>query len=125
MICSKCKIDKPNNEFYKHKTNLSGYRSDCKECTPKKTYRQSRTSQLKHHYNITLEQYQLLFKQQRGRCAICRNTSKRFLDVDHSHITNKVRGLLCNRCNKTIGAFEDNIRLFKFAIKYLSSTEQL
>ena len=38
-----------------------------------------------------------------NQCAICkkhRNEFKNNLSVDHSHITNKIRGLLCYRCNK-------------------------
>jgi hypothetical protein len=36
-------------------------------------------------------------------CAICkkpRSAFKNSLSVDHNHITSKVRGLLCYRCNK-------------------------
>jgi hypothetical protein len=41
-------------------------------------------------------------------------------NVDHSHITGKVRGILCPSCNLTIGLFEDNIEIIKNAIKYLT-----
>jgi len=38
-------------------------------------------------------------------CAICekpRSAFKNNLSVDHDHKTNKIRGLLCFRCNKFI-----------------------
>lgn len=38
-------------------------------------------------------------------CAICEkpsNSFKKRLSVDHNHHTNKIRGLLCFRCNKFI-----------------------
>jgi len=38
-------------------------------------------------------------------CAICNKPSSAFkkrLSVDHNHVSNKIRGLLCYRCNKFI-----------------------
>lgn len=38
-----------------------------------------------------------------NQCAICgkpRDPLKKSLNVDHNHKTNKIRGLLCYRCNK-------------------------
>lgn len=79
-------------------------------------------NKLKFNYGITLEQYNQIFEQQQGRCAICGieqiKTMKRFA-VDHNHITNKVRGLLCNRCNLAIGLFEDSIVGLNKAVEYL------
>jgi Recombination endonuclease VII len=40
-----------------------------------------------------------------NQCAICekpREVFKKNLSVDHNHKTNKIRGLLCYRCNKFI-----------------------
>jgi len=45
----------------------------------------------------------ILFKQQKGRCAICgkhQNEFKRRLNLDHNHTTGQIRGLLCYYCNK-------------------------
>ena len=40
---------------------------------------------------------------QDGRCAICGNKPlRRRLAVDHSHITQEVRGLLCLSCNHEV-----------------------
>jgi hypothetical protein len=39
--------------------------------------------------------------------------------VDHNHSSGKVRGLLCNRCNRAIGMFEDSPELLLSAISYL------
>ena len=38
-----------------------------------------------------------------NECAICkkpRSAFKKSLSVDHNHKSNKIRGLLCYRCNK-------------------------
>jgi hypothetical protein len=58
-------------------------------------------------------------KAQRGRCAICRRTSKRELHIDHCHKTGKVRGLLCSACNPALGAFKDDPKLLMAAVRYL------
>lgn len=74
-------------------------------------------------YGITPEAYQMIFDWQDGVCFICRFPSrKRRLAVDHDHVTGKVRGLLCRRCNRDIlGYFaNDRIEVFQRAIDYLT-----
>jgi len=85
--------------------------------------------ELSRKYNITLEQYSAMYISQSGVCLICGENKKsatdkyatRFeiLHVDHCHKTNKVRGLLCSKCNKVLGVFEDNVAYLINAIKYL------
>lgn len=59
---------------------------------------------LYRRYKITPEAYQALEDGQRGRCGICHKEKK--LVVDHCHISLKVRGLLCDRCNMLLGYIE-------------------
>jgi hypothetical protein len=40
--------------------------------------------------------------------------------IDHSHITNHIRGLLCNKCNLGLGFFRDDLNLLQNAIDYLA-----
>lgn len=78
-------------------------------------------------YGITLDEYERLATKQSNVCAICnqpetlilRGRIKR-LHVDHCHITNKVRGLLCAKCNKALGLFYDKPELLQKAINYLN-----
>jgi len=39
--------------------------------------------------------------------------------IDHNHETGKVRGLLCNYCNRLIGAIESDVGRAKAATVYL------
>jgi hypothetical protein len=75
-------------------------------------------------YGITEDQYQQIRELQRGVCAICeRHQRYRRLSVDHCHKTKKVRGLLCNWCNRSLGRYGDSpIRLRK-AAEYLETFE--
>lgn len=57
-------------------------------------------------YGLTPEQYQEMFDRHDGACWLCGRTQKKRLSVDHDHVTNKVRGLLCNRCNTVLGWLE-------------------
>lgn len=73
-----------------------------------------------------LDCYEKLLKEQNYVCAICKqkNTTtrngkiKRYA-IDHCHITNKVRGLLCGFCNAALGYYKDSIELHESAIIYL------
>jgi hypothetical protein len=137
--CTKCGETKQPEEFYPDPTKkITGRRPDCKECNKKSTkkwvtkHQKKTTSRqyfwsVKHKYNLTEERYHAMMSEQNGKCAICLTIpkSKRNgkttirMHVDHCHKTNKVRGLLCYKCNSAIGLFEDNINRMKNAIKYI------
>ena len=66
-------------------------------------------------YGMTDADYEALFLAQEGKCAVCKTDTpgkgRRYFDVDHDHISGKVRGLLCHVCNKYVGSFENARRL--------------
>jgi|ERR1017187_7892677 hypothetical protein len=75
-------------------------------------------------FNLTIEQYDEMLRQQDYKCAICRRDTPNKKQnthwaVDHDHTTGKVRGLLCQNCNQGLGKFKDNKILLEEAIKYL------
>lgn len=70
-------------------------------------------------YGITEVDYQTLLAKQNGGCAICGSSGRRRLDVDHDHLTNKIRGLLCNNCNRGLGHLKDDPALLRLAATYL------
>lgn len=93
-------------------------------------------SRLKYRYNITLEQYNKMYEDQKGVCQIC-NEPETYLDqfknpkalaVDHDHSCcpeetscgECVRGLICQNCNLLLGVAKDNISLLLNSAAYLN-----
>lgn|SRR6185503_2558605 len=74
---------------------------------------------LKHLYKITLDDWNLLFARQDGRCAVC--SERKRLYVDHCHATGRVRGLLCRDCNLALGHLKDSPELLTYLLAYLQS----
>ena len=72
-------------------------------------------------YGLEPYDYQALFEAQNGLCAVCEQPSTRPLCVDHDHIVNRVRGLLCSGCNAGIGLLGDSVQGLIRAINYLES----
>ena len=83
-----------------------------------------RKHRLKTKYNITIEQYNFMLEKQNGCCNICKKHQdelKNILAVDHDHATGKIRGLLCMKCNRALGAYNDNIDILLNAIEHLKN----
>ncbi len=87
-----------------------------------------RNQMLKTTYKITIEEYNKLFNEQNGCCAICLVPQEKFkkrLAVDHNHVTNEIRGLLCSNCNiKVVSVVENFSHLIPKAIEYLSKLKK-
>ena len=69
-------------------------------------------------YGLTPEEYQALMITQDGKCAICGLAHDR-LDVDHHHDSGRIRGLLCRRCNTTLGLVNEDPALLGKMRSYL------
>ena len=67
----------------------------------------ARHAQKLQKYQLTVERYDMMLSVQHGVCALCGGRDKkRMLAVDHCHVTGKIRGLLCWRCNSMLGVYE-------------------
>jgi hypothetical protein len=100
-----------------------------------------RDRKYKRELLINESQFKELNDKQKGLCAICGNPETRKshknrtkpndesdsiikrLSIDHTHTTEKIRGLLCGGCNTALGGLKDSIQVLKSAILYLSSHE--
>lgn len=75
---------------------------------------------LERRYNFSEAEYKAMLAAQGGVCAICEEPpTKERLHVDHNHVTGQVRGLLCRRCNLTLGFWNDEPKRFARAAAYL------
>jgi len=86
---------------------------------------------------ITPEQLHYVKQVQDNRCGICgleetvqgkagrgrKELRVKELAIDHCHVTNKFRGLLCSRCNSALGMLKDNILVAQNLLTYLQFHE--
>jgi hypothetical protein len=124
--CSKCGEWKELGEFSKKKSRWDGLHGWCRACQANRyvlypaLYREQ---QIKRKYGLGPEEYNELLLKQGGACAICgralETEKPNKVHVDHDHITGKVRGILCENCNKGIGFLKDSIESLQRAIAYL------
>jgi hypothetical protein len=133
-------MSKNLNEFYNRSYPKKGKETRCKKCMnsynfqyckrnrkkrneqAREKYRTKYSEHLKYKYNITLDDYNSMFQNQAGCCAICnihQNELNTKLHIDHCHNTNKIRGLLCSNCNTSLGLMKDDTFRLEKAIKYL------
>lgn len=117
--CRTCGKSKSVSDFSGRTNRASKTASRCRECMRPTT----RWKRLKERYGIDRETFERMTADQGGLCAICHRPPQiwRHLDVDHCHETNRVRGLLCRKCNVGIGAMEDVPDRMRAAAAYIES----
>lgn len=87
---------------------LKKYQKTWKERHPEKRKLYTRNSRIRA-YGIEPEIYYEMLENQGHRCAICNAKSeRRAMNIDHNHESGKVRGLLCDGCNLSLGHLERN-----------------
>lgn len=126
--CVKCRKDRNEQakKYYKKRSTLSD---------KEKNYfkRRNRNASLKRKYNIDIETYEQMLKEQDNLCGICEQSlitnsqkgwgGKREACVDHNHKSGKVRGILCRGCNLALSMIENKIFQQK-SNQYLSKFEK-
>jgi Recombination endonuclease VII len=143
--CNKCGTSKELAQFHKHRGYRDGHISVCKAC--RRDYNDSvrdrrnewvrgwrkqnpdkqQTYRLKTDYGISFEEYTEILAQQGGVCKICRqpeqlktkNGKVKLLAVDHDHETDKIRGIICNGCNRAIGYIFNDPSIARAIAEYL------
>ncbi|QXJ19887.1 endonuclease VII domain-containing protein [Actinomadura graeca] len=122
--CAQCQETKPVGEFGKNRAAASGLTTYCRPChnkvmaeTKQRLYGSDRNYLLKLRYGLTEEQVDQMIVRQGGVCVICLRAEAK--QVDHSHLTGVVRGILCFRCNGALGQFHDDPRCLGDAADYV------
>lgn len=149
--CKCCEIEKDISEFGNTRAKGRPYKASiCKSCKSKKkeirmknvnnrteSYikmkkKISMKAGLKKKYNLSLEDYNRMLKEQNNVCKICNkpeihlniNNEIQRLSVDHCHTTGKIRGLLCKKCNSMLGQAGDDIDILLAGIEYLKDSQK-
>ena len=112
-FCRSCGKTKPWAEWSKNKRASDGFQTRCKECASAA----GRRDHLKNSYGMTVADLDAMLLAQHGVCAICQTAPA--AHVDHDHQTEKVRGLLCFRCNAALGQLGDDPLVLRRAARYL------
>lgn len=131
--CSRCRQEKPLEEFTALKQPLrrTRYRAYCCPCITaynRERYvrdkRRARELDLIRRFGITVVEYEAMLAAQGGACAICGGPEPRAgasLAVDHDHATGRVRALLCSPCNVTLGHMRESPARLRAAADYLEA----
>lgn len=147
--CRDCTVELPITNFYAHSRQTKRgetrtyYYTRCIACHTsrtsdwgkKNTERRraiNRKSHQKNHYQaknygITPARYEEMVLAQNALCAICGQPEvrKTRLSIDHDHITNVVRELLCDRCNNILGRAKDDPEILRGAAAYLDRHREI
>lgn len=116
-VCRNGHIMTPDNSYqaYQH-GKKDGVK--CRTCQK----RVARETKLRLYYGISPERYQEMLIEHDNKCRICRTDRPGGMGswhVDHCHVTNVVRGLLCSNCNTALGKAKDSIAILQAMIDYL------
>ena len=79
-----------------------------------------REKQRARRYGLSLQEYRTILARQGNACAICKKSDQP-LCIDHCHSTGKVRGFLCDNCNRGLGCYEDDSTRTRAATAYLEA----
>ena len=127
--CKQCRreynianVERHNKMVYKwRKDNPDRARATSRRCYVKNRDKWVELRRVKQYKKYVIGLYDKLYDQQSGRCAIC-GVRPDVLYIDHDHITDEIRGLLCRKCNFGIGLFgvdEHEAVFLKAAINYI------
>ena len=96
-------------------------KSRCKACDSAATY----GAHIQRAYGLSYRDYLNLYEFQQGKCFICGKKPRTIrLAVDHDHITNRVRGLLCSgerSCNHDVLGNISDLYMAKRIVIYLET----
>lgn len=117
LVCIKCDIRQPIENFYRAGLHVNEIKRTCKSC-----YAGNRkvVEELRFQHPYPDENYS---------CPICTRTieevnkyNQKTLGtwvLDHCHDTDTFRGYICKHCNTGLGGFREKLDTVKSAVRYL------
>ena len=125
--CPACAQWKPNQDFPRNRSAVTGRAAYCKPChnrigreNREKLHGTTRQFHLRRRYGVDAVEVEWMILRQGGVCAVCGTGNP--AHVDHDHDTGKVRGVVCFNCNKGLGKLRDDPQLLRSAIRYLKKS---
>lgn len=92
---------------------------DCDVESRTKRAEKARWARVKKEYGLSELDVEKMLDKQNFQCVICSKNIQAGYHIDHCHSTNKVRGLLCQKCNQAIGLFDEDEKRMQNAASYL------
>jgi Autographiviridae endonuclease VII len=85
-----------------------------------------RRAKILRQHGMSMQDYEAMLARQNGACGICERPfgPRRTPCIDHCHVTELVRGLLCSNCNVGLGFFDDSPIFARKASAYLTRWQQ-
>lgn len=128
-VCSACRRELPLTAFGKNRSAKDGLANQCHDCLKdsRRKWRESnpelhRSRHIKGRYGIALRDYLALLEATNGKCPVCGKPPTpphdRF-DLDHDHVTGRVRGPLCRPCNLALGGARDDPAILRAFADYI------
>ena len=103
--------------------------NNCVECgslSDKRRKEKTRWSRIKREYGITKEDFYNILNENNHKCKICTcEINELNSHIDHCHVTGKVRGVLCQKCNQAIGLLREDTAIMERAIKYVKENHDI
>jgi hypothetical protein len=137
--CTRCREEKAIGEFYgatpgsKLDKCYDGVSMPCKACrivvgatrreaNLERVRRAERSRVLLKKYDMTYEEYEAMYAKQGGRCACCGDSIELTgtgTHVDHDHLTQAIRGILCHFCNTAEGMLKGSVERARMMLAYI------
>jgi hypothetical protein len=133
------------SRFSWHLTGLFKHKSICKVCTSvrailrrkergdaaiyqrtdrKRNPNKYKSYDLQRLCGLTIQQKEQMLIEQSFCCKLCNKQLNMITAcVDHNHRTGKIRGLLCQKCNRHLGIVEKNPIFVQNALEYLHMSD--
>lgn len=117
MECRSCGLVKKKSDFPKG-------RYSCKNCIAHSAF----INNIERKYKISYDDWKKMHNDQGNRCAICGKNEKLLVDHDHSCCAGGsscgkcIRGLICFKCNVTLGMVSDSKETLQKMVEYLSKS---
>ena len=117
---ARCKANTPPEEWRR----ILALNNAARSRNPNKAIWYKRAD-LKRYYNLTIEEWNVMFDRQGRLCAVCRSPHSGRKNgqwcTDHDHKTGSVRGILCNGCNMALGQIKDDPQRLRMLAEYVET----